>query len=162
MVGGFHGMLHLSAKRHSDICETFKISCLMGRKTPYERRFGRPSNESVIPFGAMVDYHLISDRDLSRRHQFGPNALPGIFLRYVLCAGGICKGGIMVADIEYLEDLDASELHARRLNAKEVSTPRKGEQFIFPVAEGTVKIYGEDQDLRTSTFIRESPDRGEE
>ena len=29
----------------------------------------------------------------------------------------------MVADIEELEQMDASELHARRLNAKEVLTP---------------------------------------
>ena len=57
--------------------------------------------------------------------------------------------------------MDASELHVRRLNAKEVLTPMKGEIFIFPVAGRTVKISGEDQDLRTSTLIRESPDRGE-
>ena len=68
----------------------------------------------------------------------------------------------MVADIEELEEMDASELHARRLNTKEVLTPMKGENFIFPVADGTVKISGEDQDLRTSTIIRDSPDRGEE
>ena len=29
----------------------------------------------------------------------------------------------MVADTEELEQIDASELHARRLNAKEVLTP---------------------------------------
>ena len=29
----------------------------------------------------------------------------------------------MVADVEKLEEMDASELHARRLNAKEVLTP---------------------------------------
>ena len=42
--------------------------------------------------------------------------------------GGIWKGDILVADIEELEQMDASELH---------------------------------QDLRTSTLIRDSPDRGE-
>ena len=35
----------------------------------------------------------------------------------------------MVADIEELEEMDASELHALRLNAKEVLTPMKGEFF---------------------------------
>ena len=30
----------------------------------------------------------------------------------------------MVADIEELEEMDASELHARKLNAKEVLTPK--------------------------------------
>ena len=68
----------------------------------------------------------------------------------------------MVADNEELEEMDASELHVRRLNAKEVLTLMKGEFFIFPVAEGTVKISGEDQDLRVSTLIRDRPDRGEE
>ena len=35
-------------------------------KTPYERLFGVPFNISVIPFGAMVEYHPISAEDLSR------------------------------------------------------------------------------------------------
>ena len=48
----------------------------------------------------------------------------------------------MVADIEQLEEMDASELHARRLNAKDVLTPMKGESFKCPVADGTVKIFG--------------------
>ena len=30
----------------------------------------------------------------------------------------------MIADIEELEEMDASELHVRRLNAKEVLTPQ--------------------------------------
>ena len=68
----------------------------------------------------------------------------------------------MVADIEELEQMDASKLHAKRLNAKEVLTTMKGEKFIFPIADGTVKISGGDHDLRTSTLIRDSPDRGEE
>ena len=95
-------------------------------KTPYERRFGIPFNGPVMPFGATVEYHPISAKDISRLHQFGPKVLPGIFLGYVFFAGGIWKGDIMVADVEKLEEIDASELHARRLNAKEVLTPMKG------------------------------------
>ena len=45
----------------------------------------------------------------------------------------------MVADTEELEQMDASELHARRLNAKEVLTPVSGEKFIFPIADGKVE-----------------------
>ena len=37
----------------------------------------------------------------------------------------------MDADIEEVEEMDASELHARRLNAKEVLTPMKGGNFTF-------------------------------
>ena len=46
-----------------------------------------PFNGPVIPFGAMVEYHTISAKDLSRLHQFGPKVLPGVFLGYVLHAG---------------------------------------------------------------------------
>ena len=108
----------------------------------------------------MVEYHPISAKDLSRLHQFGPKVLPGIFFGYVLFAEGIWKGDILVADIEEWEQMDASEPHARRLNAKEVLTPMKGDTFMFPAAHGTVKISGGDRYLRTSTFIRDSPDRG--
>ena len=110
----------------------------------------------------MVEYHPVSAKDVSRPHQFGPNVLPCIFLGYVLYAVRIWKGDITVADTEELEEMDASELHARRLNANEVLTPMTGETFIFPVADGTVKIFGEDQDLRTSILIRQNPDRGDE
>ena len=110
-------------------------------KTPYERRFGMPFDVPVVPFGAMVEFHRISAKDLSRLHQFGPKVLPGTFLSNVVCAGGIWKGDIVVADIEELEEMDASEFNARRLNAKEVLTPMKGETFIFPVEDGTAKNF---------------------
>ena len=121
-----------------------------------------PFNGPVIPFGAMVVFHPASAKDLSRLHQIGPQVLPGKFIGYVLSAGRIWKGDILVADIEELEEMDPSELHARRLNAKGVLTSMKGENMKFSVADGTVKISGGDHDLRTSTFIPDRPDRGEE
>ena len=83
------------------ICETFK-NLLSDGKTPYERRFGMPLNEPVIPFGEMVEHHHISWKDQSRFHQFGAKVLPGKFLTNVLYAGEIWKGDIMVGDIEEL------------------------------------------------------------
>ena len=131
-------------------------------KTPYERQFGMPFNGPVIPFGAMVEYHSIPAKDQSRPHQFGSKVLPGIFLGYALFAGGIWKGDITVADIEELEQMDASEIYSKRLNAKELLTPQRSGNFIFPVADGTVKTPGGDQRLRTSTLTRDRPERGEE
>ena len=49
----------------------------------------------------------------------------------------------MIADVEELEEMYASELHARRLNANEVLTPQRSGNFFFPVADGTVKIFGQ-------------------
>ena len=100
-------------------CDLRNIQDLLSDgKTPYEKRFGVPFNGPVIPFGAMVEYHPISAQDPSRLHQFGPKVFPSVFLGYVLYARRIWKGDILVADIEALEQMDASELHARRLHAK--------------------------------------------
>ena len=123
-------------------------------KTPYERRFGKPFEGPIIPFGSLVEYYPISAKDLSRLHQFGSKVLPGLFLGHALHAVGIWEGDIFVADIEELEKMDASEIHAKGLNAKEVLTPMSGEKFMFPIADGTVKLSGGDQVLRTSTLIR--------
>ena len=48
-------------------------------KSPYERRFGMPFNGPVTSFGAMVECHPISTKDISRLHQFDPKVLPGNF-----------------------------------------------------------------------------------
>ena len=100
------------------ICETFKISCLMGKlhtKDVLENHFKGP----IIPFRSLVEYFAISAKDQSRIHQFWKESLtwivPWIHARY---AGGNWKGDIMVADIEELETMDASEIHSKRLNAK--------------------------------------------
>ena len=52
--------------------------------------------------------------------------------------------------------MDASEIYSKRLNAKEVIFPKKGE-YTFPIADGRIKTSGEDQDLRTSTLVRHRP-----
>ena len=125
-------------------------------KTPYERRFGQP-----IPFGSLVEYDPTTAKDQSRINQFGKKVLPGLFLGYALYAGGIGKGDILVADIEELETMDASEIYSKRLNAKEVIFLTKNGKFIVPVADGRIKTPGGDQELRTCTLIREPPIRGE-
>ena len=121
-----------------------------------------PEYGPVIPFGAMVQYHLISTKDLSRLHQFCRKVLPGKIPWICGHAGRTWEGDISVADIGELQQMDASELHARRLNAKEVLMPMKGDNFIYPFADGTVKTFGVDPRLRTSTLIRDNPERGEE
>ena len=98
----------------------------------------------------MVEYHRISAKDLS----------PGLFFGHALYVGEIWKGDILVADIEEVEEVDASELHAKRPNAKEVLTPQRSGNFIFPVADETVKIFRGEPRLRTSTLNRERPERG--
>ena len=104
---------------------------LFGGKTPYERRFGEPFKGPVIPFGSMIEYHPISAKDLSRLHHFGKKVLLGTFFGYALYAARIWKGDMLVADIEELETMDASEIYSERLNAKEVIFPKENRKIIF-------------------------------
>ena len=53
-------MLRLSAKRSRPRVE---------REKPYERRIGEPISGAILPFGSMIEYHLISAKDQSRLHQ---------------------------------------------------------------------------------------------
>ena len=122
-------------------CNTYlgNIQDLLSDGIPYERRFGEPFEGPIIPFGSLVEYHPITAKDQSRIHQFGKKFLPGLFLGYELFAGGIWKGDVLVADLEELERMDASEIHSQRLNATEVTFPKEKGKIIFPIADGRIK-----------------------
>ena len=49
-------------------------------KTPYERRFGKPFEGPIIPFGSLVEYYPTTAKDQSRIHRFGKKVSPGLFL----------------------------------------------------------------------------------
>ena len=57
--------------------------------------------------------------------KFGKKVLPLFFFGYALYAGGNLEGDTLVADIEELETVDASEIYSKRLNAKEVIVPKE-------------------------------------
>ena len=67
-----------------------------GRK----KRFGVDSHGPVIPFGAECFYLPIYDKDDKRIHKFGNKLLAGIFMGYVLHAGGGWSGDLYVLDQE--------------------------------------------------------------
>ena len=96
----------------------------------------------------------------AKNHQFGKEVLPGLLPGYALPAGGIWKGGALIADPEEPETTDAPEIYTKKPNAKEVIFPRQGE-FKFPIADGRIRTLGGDQELRTSTLVRPRPIQGE-
>ena len=106
-------------------------------KTPHET-FWATISMTDYSIWLVVQYYPITAKDQSRIHQFGKKVLPGLFLGYALYAGGIWKGYVLVADLEELETMEASEIYSKRLNAKEVIFPKQGE-FIFPIADGRIK-----------------------
>ena len=91
----------------------------------------------------MVEYHPISAKDISRLHQFGAKVLLGIFLGYALCArveSG--KETLWSQTLKNWRTWTHQKSTPEASHAKEVLTPMKGDNFIFPVADGTVKIFG--------------------
>ena len=80
---------------------------------------------------------------------------------YLDCSSDTHCGDVLIADLEELETMDASEIYSKRLDAKEVIFPKENEEFIFPIADGRIKTLGGDQDLRTSTLVRHRPIQGE-
>ena len=130
-------------------------------KTSYERRFENLSKDQSFRFSSLVEYYPISAKNQSRIHQFGKKVLPGLFLGYALYTGGIWKGDLTVADIEKLETMDASEIYSERHNAQEVILPKENGKFIFQSQMDESNFAGGDQELRTSTLIREHPIQGE-
>ena len=56
--------------------------------------------------------------------------------------------------------MDASEIFLKRLKGGD-SSERKWKFTFFPIADGRIQTPGGDQELRTSTLIREHPIRGD-
>ena len=142
------------------ICVMFKICYLMGRlhtRDVLENQL----NDRSFRLVHWLSVTLFLRKTSQESHQFGKKVVPGLFLGYVLYAGGIWKGNILVADIEELETMDASEIYSRRLNAKEVIFPKENGKCIFPIADGRIKLSGGDQELRTPTLKRDHTIRGE-
>ena len=100
---------------------------LSDEKTPYERRYGQPFKGPIIPFGSLVEYHPITAKDQSRIHPFGKKVLPGLFLGYALYAAGIWKVDVLVAELEELETMDASEIYSKKTQCErgEISQTRR-------------------------------------
>ena len=120
------------------ICEMSQIYHLMGRR-PMEDVLGNHLKDRLFHLVHWLSITLLTAKDQSRIHQFGKKVLPGLFLGYALYAGGIWKGDVLVADLQELETIYASEIYSKRLNAKEVIFHKDKGEFIFPIADGRIK-----------------------
>ena len=85
------------------ICETFKISCLIGNST--RKSFWKGP---IIPFGSLLEYYPISSKNNSRIDQFWKESFTWIvpWIR----SQRIWKGDMLVADVEELETMHESEI----------------------------------------------------
>ena len=112
------------------ICETSQISYLMGRR-PMKDVLGNHLKGRLFHLVHWLSITLSLRRTSQESINLERKVLPGLFLGYALYAGRIWKGDVLVADLEELETMDASEIYSKRLNAKEVIFPKENGKFIF-------------------------------
>ena len=121
------------------ICEMSKTSWQMGKLLTQ----GDSENHAKAQWFLLVQWLNII-RFLPETSQRSTNVVRKCYQEYAsdtLCTRGwIWKGDILVADIEELEKMDALEIHPRRINAKEVLTAQRGDEFIFPNSRWYSKI----------------------
>ena len=110
-------------------CETFKIYYLIGRVHTRDV-LGNHLKDRLFHLVHWLSITLPL-RKTSQESINLERVLPGLFLGYALYAGGIWKGDVLVADLEELETMDASEIYSKRLNAKEVIFPNEKENLFF-------------------------------
>ena len=100
--------------------------------TPWKARSGEDFKGPAIPFGALVEYYPITDKDHKRLDPFGSKLLPGLFIGYEQQCGGGCSGDPLLVDIEQMENsVTFSDIHPKRFKADEVRAVKKQEKFIF-------------------------------
>ena len=111
------------------ICETSQIYYLMGRR-PMKDVLGNHLKDRLFHLvhwlGITLSLRRISQESINSERK-----------SYLECSSDtLCtrvefrKGDVLIADLEKLETMDASEIYSKRLNAKEVIFPKQGE-FIF-------------------------------
>ena len=67
---------------------------------------------------------------------------------------GSWNGDVLVADVEELQENDATDVFLRRMTTEEVLVPNEGHKFISLFVHGSAKLAGEGSEFRTSDRIR--------
>ena len=122
---------------------------LTDEKTLNGRRFGEPFKGPRIPFEQWLSvtrfqYEISLDFTNLARKFYQEYFL----VRIDRLRNLNWKRDVLVADIEELENMDASEIYPQRIIAKEVLITQEGEECISPVADGTARMSGRDYEFR--------------
>ena len=111
------------------ICETSQISCLMGRR-PMKDVLGNHLTDRLFHLVHWLSITLQLRRishesiNLERKSYLDVPRIRSV-------RGGIWKGDVLIADLEELEAMDASDIYSERLNAKEVIFRKKMVYLFF-------------------------------
>ena len=116
-------MFYLSAKRHRSI---------IWWEDALWKTFWATIERIDYLIWFLVEYQPITAKDQSRIHLFGKKVLPGLFLKYALYAGWIWKGDVLIADLEELETMDASEILLEKTQCERSDVTHKKKENLFP------------------------------
>ena len=105
------------------ICETLQISYLMGRR-PVRDVLVNHLKDRLFRLVHWLSITLFLRKTSQESINLERKSFLDCSSDTLVYGGGIWKGDILVADIEELETMDASEIYSKRLNAKEVIFPK--------------------------------------
>ena len=130
-------------------------------KTPYERRFGKPFEGPVIPFGSLIEYHPITAQDQSRIRQFGKKV-------YLDCSSDTLSTRVEFGRVTYWSQTLRSWRRWTHLKSTRKKTQcergnfsQRKRRIQFSNRRWTNSNTLGDQYLKTSIFIRQRPIQGE-
>ena len=105
------------------ICEKSQIYDLMGRR-PMKDVLGNHLMDRLFHLVHWLSITFYCERSV-KNPSIWKESLTWIVPRIRSERGGIWKGDVVIADLEELETMDASEIYSKRLNAKEVIFPKQ-------------------------------------
>ena len=138
------------------ICETSQIYYMMGRR-PMKDVLGNHLKDLLCRLVHWLSIILLLRRTSQESINFERKFYLDCSSDTLFTREGIWKGDVLVADLEELETMDASEIYSKRLNAKEVIFPKEKGEFIFPIAdqgESNIDFLGESEGRVSFTTSR--------
>ena len=111
------------------ICETFKISCLVGRLHSKDV-LGNHWKDRSFRLVHWLSITLFLRKTSQESIYLDKKSYLDCSLDTLCTRGGVWKGDVLIADLEELETMDASKIYSKKLNAKEVIYPKENGNFI--------------------------------
>ena len=143
------------------ICETLQICYLMGRR-PMKDVLGNHLKDLLFHLVHWLRITLSLRRTSQESINLERKSYLQLFVGYALYAERTWKGDVLVADLEELETMDASEIYSKKTQCERGDiSQRKKENLFFQSQMDELRTLGGDQDLKTSTLVRHRPIQGE-
>ena len=135
-----------------------EVNCMNESKDFQDAESVRSGNSYVTSRPVSFPPHPILDRKIRTRNSsiWQESTTRNLFLAMSRSREEFGKEIFLIADLEELSKLDASDIYLRRINAKQVSITQTDDEFVFPLAGGTAKLSGRDYEFREPALRQKS------